>query len=394
LGFDEEAKSAEAKRVFECQGLKDRAGWLTILKFLESQRAAGLGKQRFSPKDIADKVPGKKLTEAYVRVAIRRSRVVLEDYYRLKETRDGEICFVIGRDAKRDQHGYYVDYEPYPGPYVGTPPDAIDVFWKQQIIGRIEDNGRRQATVYVIFSDENGPPSSIAAEENEATKSRRKKQSHAEPSPQKGLWAGSGEVMACYALGKIFADKGIDSEIVRSSAIGNRMREHDRVLVFVGSSLGMACLKHERGRTKLKFKQRYFFEKDQTSAKQDGQIEDVKKIHQPYRCETVDDNAYIDYALISYFYDDTINQAIVGLAGISTFATEQAVMNVTEVPRLLRLFDCIKAETGESIGPDQPLTEFEILIKVEVSSGAPGRDDEIQEFSSPEKLRSIAAVAR
>lgn len=349
--FSEAEKEQELDRLLKSRRIKKSKNHVRILKgFWDRglkredpwpQHEAGL--HFFPPDKNVHTAAGPEGTfrsaAAKLRSAIRKCYV--EDQVK----QPGEISAAL-----KSSHGYYLDFEPFASETKAS--EIAERFWKQ-IYQRVAKNSKSgHARVNIFFSNE-----SVNLPDGTRPSGPWK-------DDEREFWTGTGEVCGCFVLGQLFARINIAATVRRSTELTHYSHLDDQLSIFVGSSLGMPHLYKMRNDRWLKGKQHYFFQWGE-----DGRIEILEKsTGKLHFCQTEDPNddlAFTDFGLISFFYNEHHNQALVGLAGISTLGTEQVVRDACGQSPLL---EGIAKKLNFKL---DAWPEFDALIAIEIDRHLP-----------------------
>lgn len=294
--------------------------------------------------------------ENNLRAAISRLQNALALCYRVHLDRaDGEICLELYRNPV--QHGYAIRFVPFPGPYSSRVAGAADRFWAA-LHAKILSASRshNSCRVNIFFANQEGRHLLRTG----GAAAKRGAQSGVDL-----LHTGTGEAVGAFLLGQTFARLGIEAQVYPSSTIPEDARHHDQISVFLGSSYGIKLLEETRADPWLRRKQRFVFSWERTDKySQNIHIDDTLKSER-FECNKTGTHSYIEHALISYFYNDSRNQALVAFEGIDTLGTEQAVRELTSNSVLLPYL-----EQRYGLFPNAPF-EFEALLEIEIVRNAP-----------------------
>lgn len=144
----------------------------------------------------------------------------------------------------------------------------------------------------------------------------------------RGFNTGSGEVVAAYELAVLLTGIGRKARILRSrDTTAGLLAERDTVLIFIGSQLGMPCLRQLLAESPWRQQQRFAVTMGSKNGKRYGCIEVDGRPR--YWCgPPKKGKPELQYAVVSLLHRPDLNQILINLAGISTLGTEQAASSL------------------------------------------------------------------
>jgi len=185
----------------------------------------------------------------------------------------------------------------------------------------------------------------------------------------RGLYSGSGEVVAAYVLGCMFTKMRVKSAIARSRSLINREAPaSNTVRVYLGSSLANAALRGLLSLPCWQHRLRFRFESWlDPKGKMHGAIVDTRPEPGAREKYIYEWHPEKDYALVSMLIDFDQNIALVILCGLSTLATEAATRFAMDDDGAANLIEELRRQFGYGPFP----ISFEALLELTVEYDQP-----------------------
>jgi len=318
-----------------------------------------------SPRPLTASVLEKRLAATIPRGKFRNLRYLrqslherLESIYLSDPPRDGVACVWI--PDGRQRVGYQCRFRRWPVKDEQSElvykdrGELARAFWRRLIKGDLLGTSGGTEKVHIVFSNELP----------ERTSDRVR--------PDLGQWSGTGEVIGVFLIARVCQELGLKTRVIRSSLLKdadlNAASPEDKppMLVFLGSSLAMSCLRQPSRLPPLQLERRLVFGwKGDT---EEGQLRQslegaATRSYSQASGESLDK----DYAAVSVL-PAADGRPIVFAAGISSAGTEIAarfLCSNTNHAAEMRLL------LAEDASGRRRLRPFEIRFEVEVNHERP-----------------------